>query len=67
MYMELAISFITGDGKIIGRHFLSFYLFALSLINLEEGKNNASYFKLFFSITFSFQFLQRKVTSYEFH
>lgn len=36
MYIELLV--IMGDGEIIGRHFLSFYFFALSLMDPEEGK-----------------------------
>lgn len=38
MYIELAILVIMGDGEIIGGHFLSFYFFALSLMDPVEGK-----------------------------
>lgn len=39
MYTELATLVISGDGELIGGYFLPFYLFALSLMNLEEEKN----------------------------
>lgn len=63
MYIELAISVITGDGKIIGRYFLSFYLFGFN--KPGRRKKIMRYFKQekstdafpsidFFSVTFSF-------------
>lgn len=68
MYIELAKWVITGNAEVIGGYFLSFYLFTLPLMNLEEETNNESYFKekkltnafslvQSFSVLFSFQSL----------
>ena len=38
MYIKLAKLIITGDDEIIDGYFLLFYLFTLSLMNMEDGK-----------------------------